>query len=69
MVGIDHRVALAIVLIVAQFKMFSIDRTLKNLLTEVRGVRRETENGFKMILLELRQDKRPIERVGMENPH
>jgi hypothetical protein len=45
---------LAIVLVVAQLKMFSIHSTLKDILSEVRGSRRDIEHALKMILFELR---------------
>jgi len=48
---------LAIILIVAQLKMFSIHSTLKDILSEVRGGRRDTEHALKMILFELRGGK------------
>jgi hypothetical protein len=50
-----------IVLIVAQLKLFSIDKTLKAILSQVQSDRRAYEhNNMKMLLFELRSDQQSV---------
>jgi cell division protein FtsL len=49
---------LSIILIVAQLKLFSIDKTLKSILAQVQSDRRASEYNMKMLLFEIRGDSK-----------
>ena len=56
-------IALGIVLIVAQLRLFSIDKTLKAILSQIRSDKKSYDFDLKMLLFELRGDKAAAEQL------
>ena len=57
---------LSVILIVAQLKLFSIDKTLKTILTQAESDRRASDYNMEMLLFELRGDKKSAQDLEVD---